>query len=210
MVRGQRLGLIQRAFLGRQTQIKSPDQTPLFSSLLFSPLALLLPIQSRSPLTREDLQGAELATEGGPGHTGTPGMPTQLGEGRTEERKQTVSSTLGRERGTRWGLEGPWETFLDPASLPSSLLHWLISSSSLSSPGSTAFPPFLSSHHPQLPASVYPPKTAAFSWEQNSWQQGEGLGAPEGFPLHPSAVSEVCCGYPLSTRHHSPCLTART
>lgn len=195
-----------------QTQIKSPDQTTLFSSLLFSPLALLLPIQSCSPLTSEDLQGAELATEGGPGHTGTPGTPAQLGEGRAEERKQTVSSTLGRG-GRRWGLELPWETFLDPASLPSSLVDWLISSSSLSSPGLMAFPPFSAPTIHSFPPACIPQRQLLFlgnrtvGSRERAW---EPLRASLCTPQLSLRAWEVCCGYPLSTRHHSPCVTTRT
>lgn len=78
-----------------------------------------------------------------------------------------------------------------PPQQPRSLAHFFQLSLK---PRIDGISPFLSSHHPQLPASMYPPKTAAFSWEQNGWQQGEGLGAPEGFPLHPSAVSESLGG----------------
>lgn len=115
-----------------------------------------------------------------------PQTPAQLSKGRAEVRKQTVSSTLWKERG-QVGAGGVLEDisgFCLCPQQPHSPAHFF--QLSLSSPGLAAFPPFSAPSIPSFqPAGI--PQRRLLSREQNGWQQGEGLGALDGFPSHPSA-----------------------
>lgn len=188
-------------------QIKPPSSLP--SSSLGTPPPHSKPESSHFPASLwpwRPCEGLSWPQKEPPGIQ-APQTPAQLGKGRAEERKQTVSSTLWRERGQvkAGGVLEDISGFCLCPQQPHSPASFLPALSL--KPRIGGISPFLSSQHPQLPASGYPPKMAALSGAE--WlAAGRGAGSPGWLPFAPLSwvgePQEVCCG------PHSPYDTART